>query len=280
MTTAVLPMPAADYFRDYSSWSQSMIKTFATRRRLAQAYYVLQTEVEPADSDPMRKGTATHTALLEPERFDELVVVYPRSVLDKKGNCTTNASEDFFNEQTVAGRTVLKQKQFEAVQAMAASVRRVCGRWLDLPGEKEQVIRWTDEYSGLPLKARIDWIISLQTPIIFDLKTTADASPYKFRKRIEDGRYWLQAAQYIDAVRHATGCPESPEFYFIAVESEFPFACAMHTLDRASLLAAYSARRRLLNDLNACLATNSWEEPWETEITRLPLRDFAFDNSL
>jgi exodeoxyribonuclease VIII len=272
---AISAMPAADYFADLSAWSQSMLKTFLERRRLAQAYYVLQTEPEPPDTDPMRKGTATHTALLEPDRFADLVLTFPRSLLARNGAVSTDAAKAFREEHEAAGRVVLKADQFAAVKAMAESVRRVCGKWLELPGRKEQALYWTDGPTELPLKARLDWIIGRRPPIIFDLKTTTDASPVKFRKRIEDGRYWLQVAQYTAAVESMTG--EQPEFYFIAVESTFPFACAIHTLDRASLVAAQLARRRVLNDLAGCLASGDFAEPWERDVSCLALRDFCFD---
>lgn len=273
------PMAADEYFADHSAWSQSMLKVFTDRRRLAEAYYVLKSEVEPEPTDPMRKGTATHTAILEPERFDELVITYPRELLAKNGAVSTNEAKDFRDQHVAAGRIVLKAAEVATVRAMALSVRRVCGHWLSLPCRKEHSVYWQDSLTGLRCKCRLDWLIERKKSIVFDLKTTNDASPVKFRSRVEDGKYWLQAAQYIDGVKTATGA-ESVEFYLIAVESEFPFACAIYSLDHASLVAAGSARRQALKDLAGCLASGDFSEPWEQAVTPLPLRSRCFSSDL
>jgi hypothetical protein len=252
-----------------------MLKIFANRRRLYQAYFVDRTAEQPEPTDPMRKGTALHTALLEPERFSELVVTYPAGVLAKNGAVSTNEAKAFRDEQRAAGRSVMKEAELAGVRAMAASVRRVCGKWLDLPGRKEQTLRWTDEQTGLGMKMRADWIIERRALICFDLKSTADASPHPFRKKIE-AMHWLQPPQYIEGIQRYFGV-EAVEFYFVAVEPDFPNACALYALDRASLVAATLARRRLLNTLATCIATKDFSEPWESEITRLELRDFCFD---
>lgn len=276
--TGIVKMAPAAYFADHSAWSQSMLKVFLDRRRLAQAYYVLGTAEEPAPTDPMRKGTATHTAILEPERFDELVITYPRNILAKNGAVSTNEARDFRDEHIAAGRIVLKENEVAQVRAMASSVRTVCGAWLDRPSVKEHSLYWQDQ-TGLRCKLRLDWLIQNKKAIVFDLKTTADASPSKFRTRVEDGGYWLQAAHYIEGVKAATGA-EAVEFYLIAVESTFPFACALYSIDHGSLVAASVARRRAINDLVGCLASGDFSEPWETTITPLPLRNRCFSSDL
>lgn len=272
----IFPMPAPDYFADFTAVSQSMLKTFLDRRRLYEAYYLLGVP-EPEPTDPMRKGTATHTALLEPERFESLVVTYPKGILSKNGAVSTTEAKAFRDEHEAAGRVVLKDEQYAAVKAMADSVRRVCGKWLDLPGRKEQCIYWQDELTGMRCKGRTDWLLDRSHTLDFDLKTTTDASPNAFRRRCEDGGYWLQAAHYSEGLAVVTGKPV--EFYFVAVETAHPFACAIYSLDQPALVAAKLARRRVLNDLASCLATRDFSEPWESQVTRLPLRSWCFDPS-
>lgn len=276
--TGIFPMPAADYFADHSAWSQSMLKVFMDRRRLAEAYYVTGTAEPPEPTDPMRKGTATHTALLEPERFDRLVVTYPRELLAKNGAVSTNAAKDFRDEQEAAGRVVLKADQFSAVRSMAESVRKVCGRWLELPGKKEQSIYWADDITGLRLKARIDWIVEREErQFIFDLKTTNDVSPAAFRKRIEDG-YWIQAEHYAAGVEAVTG--RKTTFIFVAVESAFPFSTALYELDAEAIGRSIDGRRAVLNQLADCLARNDFRESWEGRVVPLSVREWAFNPQL
>lgn len=276
--TAIAPMPAGRYFADYSAWSQSMLKTFMDRRRLAQAYYIDRSATEPPPTDPMRKGTATHTAILEPDRFEELVITYPEDYLDARGYVTTKIAKEFRDQHQAAGRVVLKEAEAAQVRAMADSVRRVCGKWLEKPGRKEQSVYWTDEITGLRCKARLDWLLERKTPIVLDLKTTADSSPVKFRNRVEDGGYWLQASHYAEGVKHVMGV-EAVEFYFIVVETEFPYSCALYSLDHPATVAANLARRRVLNDLTGCLASGDFAEPWELGITALPLRSRCYETN-
>lgn len=273
-------VPDAGYFADHSAISQSMLKVFANRRRLYEAYYVNHSLPEPPNTDPMRKGTAVHAALLEPAKFDDMLVTFPPSMLDSRGAVSTKEAKAFRAENEAAGKVVLKESDAAKVRAMAESVRRVCGRWLDLPAIKERAIYWDDALTGLRLKMRLDWLIRRgNTAIVFDLKTTADASPAAFRKRIEQNGYWMQDAHYREGIKQETGA-EAVEFYFIAVEDDAPHACALYSLDRGARASATLRRRSLLNELAACLQTGDFAEDWESEITQLPLRDFCFTNEL
>ena len=274
--SGIFSLPAAEYFADHGAVSQSMLKTFMDRRRLYEAYFVTGVAQPPEPTDPMRKGTATHTAILEPDRFEALVKTYPRDILASNGAVSTKEAKAFRDEHQAAGRVVLKESEAAQVRAMAESVRKVLGKWLDYPGRKEQAVYWTDSITSLPCKLRLDWLIERQTAILFDLKTSADASPPKFRNRCEDGGYWLQASHYVDGIKAALGV-EAVEFYFVVVETDYPHACALYSIDHASLSAANVARRRLLNDLASCLATGDFAEPWEAQVTPLPLRDRCFN---
>lgn len=270
----VVDMPSAVYFGDHSAVSQSMLKVFAGRRRLYEAYYVTGSLPEPADNDPMRKGTATHTALLEPHRFERIVVTFPPDMLASNGAVSTKEAKAFRAEHEAAGHVVLKEADAAKVRAMADSVRSVCGDWLSLPGDKEKALYWQDEGTDLLLKMRLDWLVSSKSLVVFDLKTTADASPREFRKRCEQNLYALQAVHYIDGVEQAYG--KTPAFYFIAVESEPPFACAIHELDEESLGAARAFRNRLLFDLEKCIAERNYADPWERRITTLSLNPYRY----
>jgi hypothetical protein len=102
----------------------------------------------------MRKGTATHTALLEPHRFDRIVVTFPPELLASNGAVSTKAAKDFRAEHEAAGRVVMKEADAAKVRAMADSVRRVCSDWFELESMRERSIYWTDEATGL--RARCD----------------------------------------------------------------------------------------------------------------------------
>ena len=199
-------------------------------------------------------------------------------MLSSDDDIRTNEAKRFRDDTLAAGKILLKDEAFAAVQSMVESVRRVCGKWLDLPGRKEQSIYWENELTGLPMKMRLDWLVIGQRPVVFDLKTTTDASPLAFRTTIERQRYWLQHPQYVEGIEAVTG--ETPLFYFIAVENKFPFACAIHEIDPDSAELANMRRNELLSQLADCFASGEWSEPWEQRINALPLRQYCFASTI
>lgn len=281
IATTTLPRitdtPADQYFADHSHVSQSMLKVFADRRRLYEGYYITGAVPEPPNTDPMRKGTALHTALLEPQRFDSSVVTFPAGMLDSRGAVSTKEAKAFRDEHESAGRVVLKEADVAKVRAMSESVRRVCGEWFDLDGVHERSLYWTDELTGLPCKMRLDWLIHGKRPTIIDLKSTTDASPAAFRKRIEQNGYWRQHAHYIDGVEQNYGV--TPAFYFLAVEDSWPFAASLHELDDISAREALMQRNAEMAELNRCIEIGDFSEVWEQRVNPVSLSRFCFERN-
>lgn len=271
-------MPAHVYFEDHGAWSQSMLKTFADRRRLAHDYYVTCTASPPVPKSDRKmridKGTALHTALLEPHRFERLVSRWPDGMLSDDGGIRTKEAKAYRDEQTAAGRIVLKDDHYAAIKAMSESVKRVCASLLEMPSKKEQSIYWTDEQTGLPLKMRLDWMLLGTRPVICDVKSTGDVAPQQFRKVCESLHYGLQQVHY--TAGGASVLDIEPKFYFIAVEDTYPFSCAIHQLDDDWTAAAAKHRRGLLQSVKRCTDTGNWSEPWEQRINTLESRPYQY----
>jgi len=268
-------IPEAEYHAAYSRWSNSMLQTFRYRRRLAEARYMLRTAPPEKPTAGMERGTLTHQAILHPDQLSGNYAIYPASVLAKNGAASTGDAKAFREENERAGKIVMKSEEFADIKAMADSVRRVCGRWLSLPCKRAHTIHWTNQETGVPLKMLADWIIDSETMICFDLKTTRDASPKAFTRSVEKFGYWGQDAQYREGLTVATGKP--CELYFVAVEAEYPFTCAIHALDEGSQNHAARARLKTLQDLQKCRESGVWAEPWEGNVSPLSLSTF-FDS--
>lgn len=260
-----------DYFQDYSAWSQSMCKTFLDRRRLAHAYYVERSAVESSDKSPYRKGTAMHSAILEPKLFAQTVEQWPAGLLSADGGIRSNDAKAYRDQAAAAGVILLKDAEYDAVKRMAESVQAVCGTWLNGEAKKEHVIYWTDPDSGLPCKLRLDWWMELpDSNIVIDLKTSADASPEGFRTSVKRFRYWFQSDHYSSGVTLQNGKPT--EFYFAVVDTEFPHTTALYSIDEETKRHAGEKRQRTLAEIAECLATGDWREPWEQDITPINLK--------
>lgn len=119
------------------------------------------------------------------------------------------------------GVRLYTQKEIDHVDRMDKAV------WLDpaaaaileAPGlETELVIAWTDEATGLPCKAKLDFV-NRDARHAGDLKTTVDASPGGFSRQCANLYYHAQQAFYMDGL--AAVFPGDPwRWSWIAVEKE------------------------------------------------------------
>lgn len=264
----------ADYHRDHSAISKSMLWDFAKRRRVFEAKYVSKTLPDNPPTRSMEIGTLAHAGVLEPKTFSQRYAVYPDECLNKKGDLIPKKAEEF--RQTITdGRIVVKPSEMETVQAMVRSVTEKLESWLALESYREQAIYWTEATTGLLCRCLCDWIIIANgQAFVLDLKTTGDAHPAKFAYKCEDYGYQLQDAHYGEGVSTATDLPV--EFLFVVCESEFPHVTSIQKLSEKDAAAAVDYRRRLLGDLKACLDSGDFSEPWESDISPINLRPACY----
>jgi len=83
----------------------------------------------------------------------------------------------------------------------------------------EVVLIWTDEYSGIRCKGRVD-CLAKDGSLMADPKTTSKRMQYQMAKSGYYLGYHIQAAMYTDGYAAITG-NEIP-FYFVFIESEPP----------------------------------------------------------
>lgn len=183
-------------------------------------------------TDAMRRGTALHTAVLEPELWDDTIAVPPHS-FDRRNTAGRERAKVF--EEESAGKLVLSPDDADLVRRMADAVRRhpAAAFLLELPGRREASYTWTDPTTGLACKTRPDWH-SEDCKIVVDVKTTKDASRAEFAKDIVNFGYHVQAAWN-------RGALSAEQFLWIAVEPERPHGVAVYPAS-ASLLAAGERR--------------------------------------
>lgn len=219
----------------------------------------------------MIKGTALHTAVLEPELWDLTVIVKPNDAPSRptekqliqpvrtgtKAHAAWQdacARRDWWAEfdQTHAGKIVLSLDDVEDVRRMADAVRRhPAARFLlDLPGRREASYTWTDPQTGLECKTRPDWH-SVDRRIVVDVKTTRDASRVEFAKSIANLDYHVQAAWNQDAIG-------AEQFLTIAVENTRPYAVAVYPASGAMIAAGRRRIEAAMALLAECHASGRW----------------------
>ena len=198
-------------------------------------------------------GTAVHALCLEPVK--DLIVRGPE---DRRGNKWKEARL----AADLDGKLLLTEDDYDLAERMAAAVfeHPVAKMWLkadDLVAEGSFFA--DDPQTGVKLKCRPDGYLP-EVGIMFDIKTTQDASPDGFPRDVRKYGYDLQAEFYRRVMRlHGAG---DLDFYFICVEKEYPHAVCVHNLAEDYLAAADLKVTETLHKIFNAEASQGYETGW------------------
>ena len=202
------------------------------------------------DTPALRFGTAFHCAVLENDRFNATYTVI-------EGDRRTNAVKASIKEAKDAGKTVLDWEDFNALMGMSQAVFKnpICAALLRDSLKEHSVY---SELDDVRVKCRPDgWNVG--KGVLFDLKSTEDASPEGFARTVAKYRYHVQDAFYRHVVASATNCDaDDLSFIFIAVEKKPPFAVALYQLDELAALQGWVDAREDLRRYKAAKDTGKW----------------------
>lgn len=233
-------------------------------------------------SAAMELGTAVHTAVLEPERWERECAAKVGSIVEKqvfagKGAKQAEAEWRASLPKGSVVKTFLQREEFLAditkANAMARSLATLQtpaarrARRIIAQCQREVSYTWTDTDPGLaagPMRcrARLDLLCMTPTgPAIFDLKTTADPSELGFAKSASNLRYLWQPAHYNVPVAEETGI--EPTFAFICIRTKRPYDVAIYDVHPDDIAAAKQQVRRTMRVLSACIASGEWSSSWE-----------------
>jgi hypothetical protein len=211
--------------------------------------------IPPAPTPAMEFGTALHTAVLEPERFQ---IEYAQAPDVSR---TTKAGKEAWAEAAEGGKKLLKTDEWWSVQYMLRSIMEhpMARKILNARGVSEQSLFAVCPHTGLELKCRADFLTA--SGWIIDLKSTQDASVSGFQRSVASFRYHVQAAHYLNVCRLATG--EAPRgFAFIAVEKTAPFAVQVFEASPELIKAGGLEAMRNLRAIESALKTYPPALPW------------------
>jgi exodeoxyribonuclease VIII len=209
--------------------------------------FAVKSEATPA----MNIGSAFHTLLLEPAKFQMEFAVAPS--IDRRTKAGKEEWEAFTQESE--GKIILTSDQFAKVGKMAdlVSKHEIVTTLLD-DAVFEQSIYWTDEETGLQFKTRPDiW----SPKMVVDLKTTNNANLYSFSRSALDYGYYLQAGMAFEACR-AIGKPFEM-FVILACEKEEPHVPAVYIMKDDALKFGVEQFNTYKRRLKQCLDSNKWE---------------------
>lgn len=227
--------------------SSSDVKAVATRSLAHWKYRTYKS------SSAFALGSAVHALVLEPHK--NLVVRGPE---DRRGAKWKDASL----AADLDGKILLTESDFDLSRQIADAVRAhpVVRGWLAEPWFVAEASFFADDSeTGVNIKCRPDgWIPN--GGIVFDVKTTRDASPEGFPREMRNYGYDLQAAFYLRTLREAGF--QAKKFIFVAVEKEPPYAVGLHVMTDRYLEHANMRVTRTLEKINAAIAANDYTTGW------------------
>jgi hypothetical protein len=216
----------------------------------------------PKETPALRLGTAAHTAVLEPERFERQFGVWARRT--DGGNLAPRRGQywDAFLAEN-PGKTIITDDEHMLASAIQRAVRShpVASHYLE-SGDPEVTLTWLRE-DGRPCRARIDWLNIGAQPVLVGLKTSRDCRHMPFGSQAAKLGYHMQWAWYHDGYTRLKGV--EPKVVEIVVESEAPHAVAVYSIPGDILLQGRDDYERLLEQLAACESTGEFPGPHELE---------------
>lgn len=265
----LLDIPASEYHvKRLGEISNSGIKRLLRSPAHYRAW--IEDAEENVDTPALVFGRAFHCALLEPNVYADTYVVEPDF-----GDCRfkeNKAARDAWRSAN-AGKELISASDQARITAMITSVyaHPIASRAV-ISGRPEVTLRWTDEESGLPCKARADYFVDGKMRYVLDVKTCEDASPEVFAKAVHKYGYHVQHAHYSEGFR-AIGLPLH-NYLILAVEHKAPYAVAVYHIDAAAELRGFELRQRAIDAAQRCTESGVWPA-YATSITQLALPAWA-----
>lgn len=239
------------------------------------AAYLDPNREEREPTPAMKLGTAWHTAVFEPAKFDQKYVVIPDGI-DKR----TKEGKALWAEIEAGGKTPIttETNQQLASMATAAHTHPAARVLFAQKGSAELSMFWRDAETGLRCKIRPDWVVHpcelFPHGLIMDGKSTEDASPDGFGRQAWNLDMALQAAWYVDGYQTIMGTKQPPAFVWLVQERDKPHATAAYAAGDDVLAYGRKRYRRLLRVLERCHATGHWPG-YPTTVSQLELPVWA-----
>jgi hypothetical protein len=271
MTSAITLGPDSSLMRfgvpfpEYSSSPSLNISKLKVLKR-SPLHFLYECQHPKPSTRPRNLGTATHTAILEPERFKRDYAVY-------EGGIRRGKAWDAFVEQS-GDRMILTPSECEAVTAMSTVVlmNAIASRYLE-GGSAEVTMEW--QHRGRRCKGRVDYLTTVnERDYIVGLKTARDCRPFIFGSQAARLSYHLQWAWYRDGFVAVTG--RVPALVEIVVESSAPHAVAVYEIPSDVIEQGREEYTTLLDVLEECERDNSWPGPVQG-LAEFTLPTWAYD---
>lgn len=254
-------------FKEYKAWlawNPSIVKVVLNKSPRAARYAL---DLGREETDPMRLGTALHTAILEPRKFEADYVVYRDGI--RRGK-----TWDAF-EAAHADKVILNEKEYTDTLAMRDAVRAdaVAGPLLSGPGEHELSVVWRHPQTGLLCKGRLDRLVG---DTYTDPKTCSDPYPFAFKYAILKYGYHISCGAYRQGLRE--NGRQMTRAILPAIQSAPPYEVVCHEIDHTALNIGEDDFDWGMGIVKACLDSGIWPG-FATEPVQFVVPDYAITDT-
>jgi hypothetical protein len=258
----IYDMPEVDYLA-LERLSSSGMKTIVQQ---SPAHFA-EEQSRPVTKPSYDFGSVWHQSIfpgqpLEIEVVQKLTVQKERVDADTYDG-TKSAAEDTARIRE-SGKTPILRKELTVIEAMveAAQAHPEMSAKVDpRNGFSEVTILWNDERTGLPLKARLDWLPANvpdgQPFEVIDGKTAASAEPYAWLRKAADYGLNVQDAVYRQAVTVA-GLHHRPDLVFLVQEKSRPYPVTFVRLAARTRVIGEHLMAKAIDTYIRCEKTGRW----------------------
>lgn len=247
-------------------------------------HYLHRLQYPKPRTEAMQRGTAAHTAVLEPVRLTSEYAVWEDTQTDPetgetKKRVRRGKAWDAFKAEH-ATKEIVTQTVLDAAMAMrdAVAAEPMARYYLRTgKGANEAALVWVEPTTGLVCKSRLDRFTVIGSEhYVIDVKGCSDVSATALQRQIANLRYHFQAAFYVDAYKAVFGV--EPNFLIAAIEMDAPHDCVMYQLDDQALEQGRAQYREALALLAECTRAKSWPGVGNGEVHPLGLPAWALAN--
>lgn len=244
-------MPAKQYFAEEALSKSGMVDL----NRSAHHYQTAK-RIKKEPTKSMIFGSAMHLAILEPNRFEDMVFEH-----SKKTPKSNDEGQLFLYGETIA-----------EIKTISENVRNhpVAGRLLE-GSQKEVSLFWKDKDLDFMCKARAD-IINTNLNFMCDLKFCTDASYNTFARQTVNLKYHWQSYWYVRGYRELTGY--TYPFLFICIEGAPTYSIAIYLATKQMMEKAEPGVDICRNIYASCMENDTWNG-YPEEIQELYLPSWA-----
>lgn len=266
-TTARLVDISDDDYHAHDAVSKSKLNDFIESSQVFFHRHIEGTMPFKGSTQEMAIGSVVHAVLLEGKAIDDIISVYPDSVLKSDGAINSRGSEYKAWAQENAGKHWFKQADVTSVLDCVKAVQQSeLAELVEAATHRERAVFWTDSATGLDCRCKPDFFLEMSDHVVcYDLKISPHISPKEFLRQVKQFRYWLQDAHYSAGVSELYGKPT--QFRFWVVEPVKPWRIKCYWLDAiSSRVTSHERWASSMKSLADCYRSGDWSDKWDGNI--------------